>query len=98
MVPHLRLESAVEGSGSAEYSAPSFADLTCHQLEELAKERGNHGDIKGAVTALQAGQTLLVRQDPSVAAQWREKSDVEGRAATRTYASSASLAVTLFRW
>ena len=70
---------------SAEYSAYSYADLKRHQLEALAQERGNHGDIKGAVNALRAGQTLLVRKDPSVADQWREKSDVEGRAATKTW-------------
>ena len=45
---------------SAEYTTKS-SHLTCHQLEELAKERGNHGDIKGAITALQAGHTSSKR-------------------------------------
>ncbi len=73
---------------SAEYSAKS-SGLTCRQLEELAKERGNHEDIKGAITALRAGHTLLVSKDPSVKAQWREKCDVAGRAATRTWQETA---------
>ena len=52
---------------------------------DKTSERGNHGDIKGAVTALQAEQTLRVRKDSSVVDQWREKSDVANRAATMTW-------------
>ena len=56
---------------SAEYSAYSYADLKRHQLEALAQERGNHGDIKGAVNALRAGQTLLISQTWRVGPQPR---------------------------
>ena len=69
----------------AEYSVHSYAELSRQQLEALAQERGNHGDIKGAVNALQSKDLLLVRKDASVAAQWKEKSDVAGRAATMTW-------------
>jgi hypothetical protein len=55
---------------------PPPSTLPTPTLEALAQERGNHGDIKGAVNALQSKDLLLVRKDASVAAQWKEKSDV----------------------
>ena len=41
----------------AEYSVHSYAELSRQQLEALAQERGNHGDIKGAAKTLCRART-----------------------------------------